>query len=47
MPVVARSAPIAPPSTVQRMPSANELDASTIADEVAEAIKRAFAGLGA
>jgi hypothetical protein len=40
-----------PPPTAQipvtAPPSSNEVDASVIADEVAEAIKRAFAGMGA
>jgi hypothetical protein len=34
-------------STPPAAPASNDVDASTIADEVAEAIKRAFAGMGA
>jgi hypothetical protein len=48
LPVVSKA--VAPPTQVSMPPAApasNDVDASTIADEVAEAIKRAFAGMGA
>ena len=41
MPPPTAQIPVTPP------PAPSELDASAIADEVAEAIKRAFAGMGA
>jgi hypothetical protein len=41
MPPPTAQIPVTPP------PASNEVDASVIADEVAEAIKRAFAGMGA
>ena len=49
LPVVPQAA-TPPPQQVSAPPAApasNDVDASTIADEVAEAIKRAFAGMGA
>jgi hypothetical protein len=46
LPAVARTVPTAPLVAAPPLPSSNEVDASSIADEVAEAIKRAFAGLG-
>jgi hypothetical protein len=44
-----RALPLTPPPAVPAAPAAapsDDVDASTIADEVAEAIRRAFAGLG-
>jgi hypothetical protein len=43
MPAPTAQIPVTPPPAA----SANEVDATAIADEVAEAIKRAFAGMGA
>jgi hypothetical protein len=43
MPAPTAQIPVTPPA----LPASTEVDASVIADEVAEAIKRAFAGMGA
>jgi hypothetical protein len=46
LPIISR-APAPPVSAPPAAPPSSDVDASTIADEVAEAIKRAFSGMGA
>jgi hypothetical protein len=47
LPVISQATPPPQVAIPPAAPSANEVDVTTIADEVAEAIKRAFAGMGA